>query len=239
MKLFLILTIVTGTTVAHSQESKIEVTINPEISMKVLKSTPIAKFDIYRVSKKKIEYYQLVDGQVPTKKAIRLNGLLEKYRPEFDAYHQTLEDNKNKRQVIDSILGLANLFLDTKGRYSNKEGYLIKAQKIADYNNIIVTTTKENKAVFQQLAEGDNNGYSKAKEREIVLYSKDERTRKSEVEIYINSITETKEAFKEPQKTYDYRQYIELEKELDSIPKTTLGKVNAKTPKFVLVRLNH
>ena len=31
--------------------------------MKVLKSTPIAKFDIYRVSKKKIEYYQLVDGQ--------------------------------------------------------------------------------------------------------------------------------------------------------------------------------
>lgn len=217
-KHLLIISILFSIKFISAQEQTIDITTEQLTNYKETYSTPV----VHLAEIKKIEYYKLVDTQVLSDEYKRALTRIEKYKPVFDKYHQKLEDQNKLKTEIEKIRANAQLFVDTPGRYSDKEKYLIEAQKIANENNIHLTTSKESTKLFK-LPNPEKNYGTYDPTREIVLYKQGKKARKSEVKIYLDELKKLK--FDTPKKTYEYKEYVELKKQLTTVNKYVTRKM--------------
>ena len=212
----LILSLLLSIKFVSAQEQTIDITIEQLTNYKEAYSTPVVHF----AEIKKIEYHKLVDTQVLSDEYKRALARIEKYKPAFDKYHQILEDQNKLKTAIEKIRTNAQLFVEAKGRYSDKEKYLIEAQKIANENKIHLTTSKEKTRL---LPNPEKNYGTYDPTRDIVLYEQGKKSRKSEVKIYLDELKKIK--FDTPRKTYDYKEYVELKKQLTTVNKYVTRKM--------------
>tara|TARA_R110002050_G_scaffold261556_1_gene401738 strand:+ start:280524 stop:281912 length:1389 start_codon:yes stop_codon:yes gene_type:complete len=215
-KQLLILSLLLSIKFVSAQEQTIDITIEQLTNYKEAYSTPV----VHLAEIKKIEYHKLVDTQVLSDEYKRALTRIEKYKPAFDKYHQILEDQNKLKTAIENIRTNAELFVNTKGRYSDKEKYLIEAQKNANKNKIHLTTRKEKTRL---LPNPEKNYGTYDPTRDIVLYEQGKKSRKSEVKIYLDELKKIK--IDAPRETHEYREYVELKKQLITVNKYVTRKM--------------
>lgn len=178
-------------TQAFSQE---KLTITPELSKQIIEKYQIKPFKIFPATIKEIDYKAYDTAQVLTLEYKRELKRLERYKPAFDLYTNTLKENEETKKGIKTISQNISTFLASDEKYALKEKLLIDSQMLADKNNI-----------------------------KVLIYDKDKRLSKNElktVQVEIQKIKTT-----ELEKTNDYREYLESQKELTTLQKTETGKV--------------
>lgn len=197
-------------------------TITPERSKEAIKN--VRMLGIFPASYKEIEYRGYVTGEVPTEEYQRVQKTLEHYKPDYDDYVNQQKSNSDKRKTIGQIVNNIDKFLDSDEKSSVKEQYLIEAQKLADENEIQLSTTKET-SLLKRISNNIESKYgnSNPNERTLRLRNGDKNASKGDVKLYRELIQSIK--FDEPQKTHNYRQYVELLDNSTNIKKTETGKV--------------
>lgn len=204
-----------------SQESN-SFTITLELSKEAIKN--VRMLGIFPASYKEIEYRGYDTAQVPTKEYQHVLKTLENYKPDYDTYINQQKSNSEKRKAIEQIVKNIDKFLDSDEKTAVKEQYLTEAQKIADENEIQISTTKET-SLLKHLANKVESKYgnSNPNERTLRLRNGDKNASKGDIKLYREQIQSIK--FEEPQKTYNYKQYVELLDGSSDMKKTETGKV--------------
>lgn len=209
------------TSKAFAQE---KITITPELSKQIIEKYQVEPFKIYPVTIKEVEYYPYVDGEILTNQYQIELRRLEKYKPAFDEYNNALKANSEKEQAIKTIFQNIDTFLASDEKYEIKEKLLIESQALADRYEIKVSID-DNRIKLQSFLNTPDTRHNTAStpQRQILIYEKDKRCSKSDLKIFQTEIQKIK--ISEPEKTNNYKWYLESEKELSTIQKTEIGRV--------------
>ena len=206
------------TTKTFSQE---KLTITPELSKQIIDKYQVQTFKIYPVVIKEIDYKTYDTTQVLTAEYKRELKKLDQYKPAFDLYNNTLKENEEKKEAIKTILQNIDTFLASDEKHDIKEKLLIDSQTLADRYNIKVIAIDERMKLNDFIKTSNNNQQTSTKN--ILIYEKGKRSSKNDLKTFQTEIQKIK--IKEPEKTNDYRWYLESQKELSTIQKTETGKV--------------
>ena len=206
------------TTKTFSQE---KLTITPELSKQIIDKYQVQTFKIYPVVIKEIDYKTYDTTQVLTAEYKRELKKLDQYKPAFDLYNNTLKENEGKKEAIKTILQNIDPFLASDEKHDIKEKLLIDSQTLADRYNIKVIAIDERMKLNDFIKTSNNNQQTSTKN--ILIYEKGKRSSKNDLKTFQTEIQKIK--IKEPEKTNDYRWYLESQKELSTIQKTETGKV--------------
>jgi hypothetical protein len=198
-----------------------KLSITPELSKQVIEKYNLENFKIYPVISKEVNYYPYIQGQVLTDDYKRELKRLEQYKPAFDLYNTALKTNEEKKEAIIAIINNINVFLDSNEKYDVKEKLLIESQSLADKFDIKVSVTDDRIKLGDFVKTPNSNQPTST--RKILIYEKDKRPSKNDLKTFQSEIQKMK--IKEPEKTNDYRSYLESQKELTTIQKTETGRV--------------
>lgn len=205
------------TTKTFSQE---KLTITPELSKQIINKHQVQTFKIYPVVIKEIDYKTYDTTQVLTAEYKRELKKLDQYKPAFDLYNNTLKENEEKKEAIKTILQNIDTFFTSDEKHDIKEKLLIDSQTLADRYNIKVIAIDERMKLNDFIKTSNNNQQTSTKN--ILIYEKGKRSSKNDLKTFQTEIQKIK--IKEPEKTNDYRWYLESQKELATIQKTETGK---------------
>lgn len=197
-----------------------KISITPELSKQVIEKYHLEPFKIYPISIKEIEYKTYDTAQVLTKEYRTLSERLERYKPAFDLYNTTIQQNKEKQEAISTIKYNIENFLNSNDKYDVKEKLLIDSQTLADKYNIQVSVP-DDRIKLNDFVKTSNS--SQQSLRNILIYEKGKRSNKNDLKTFQVEIQRIK--ITEPQKTNDYRYYLETLDEINKVPKTEIGKV--------------
>lgn len=205
------------TTKTFSQE---KLTITPELSKQIIDKYQVQTFKIYPVVIKEIDYKTYDTTQVLTAEYKRELKKLDQYKPAFDLYNNTLKEIEEKKEAIKTILQNIDTFLASDEKYDIKEKLLIDSQTLADRYNVKVSAIDERMKLNDFIKTSNNNQQTSTKN--ILIYEKGKHSSKNDLKTFQTEIQKIK--IKEPEKTNDYRWYLESQKELATIQKTEIGK---------------
>ncbi len=198
-----------------------KLTITPELTKQIIEKYNIEPFKIYPVVSKEIDYYPYVEGEVETNQYKKELRKLEQYKPAFDQYNNALKESKEKQEVINTISQNINTFLSSDEKYDIKEKLLIDSQALADKCNIKVTVADDRIKLNDFVKTSNSNQQSST--RNILVHEQGKRSNKNDLKTFQSEIQKIK--ISEPEKTNDYRYYLETLNEISKIPKTETGKV--------------
>jgi hypothetical protein len=191
------------------------VKINPEISKKIIENKNI-NFNIFTVSFKEVDFPIYEIGEVPSKQYKIELEKLEKLKTHFDDYQNEYNLAKEKYKEINSISTKIIDYLNSKEKYDSKVNYLIEAQKIVSKYDLASEFRTDNIYMPTKI---------------IILYNKNKRTSKSDLEYYKDDYI-NKIRFKAPEESYKYKEYIWKLDKLNAMSKTESGMVlSTKTKK--------
>lgn len=199
-------------------------TITPELSKQIIEKNQIRQFKIYPVSYKEVAYHAIDTGQIMTKEYKYVLESIEKNKSEYELYTNAILSNLEKRESIKIIVANIDKFLNSDEKYEIKEKYLIDSQAlVAKYKFEVIISEKE--SLIKGFLANPNATYQEQKliNRKIVLYEKNKKINKSDLKLYQQAIQKTR--IDEPQKTQEYKRYLENVEELPTIKKTETGKV--------------
>lgn len=196
-------------------------TITPELSKQIIEKYKLEPFKIYPVIIKEINYKAYDTAQVLTTEYKLELKRLERYRPAFDMYNNTLKENEEKQESIRTITKKIDDFLNSNDKYEIKEKLLIDSQTLADKYGIKVSVIDDKIKLNDFIKTSNTNQQESTKN--IFIYEQGKRSSKNDLKIFQSEIQKIK--IIEPEKTNDYREYLESQKELSTIQKTETGKV--------------
>nr|WP_315219787.1 hypothetical protein [uncultured Flavobacterium sp.] len=201
--------------------SQEKLNITPELSKQIIEKYKLESFKIYPVTIKEIDYKAYDTAQVLTSEYKQELKNLERYRPAFDLYNNTLKENEEKQEVIRTITKNIDDFLNSNDKYDIKEKLLIDSQKLANKHGIKVSAIDDKIKLNDFIKTSNTNQQTSTKN--IFIYEQGKRSSKNDLKTFQSEIQKIK--ITEPEKTNDYREYLESQKELVTIQKTETGKV--------------
>nr|WP_294927770.1 hypothetical protein [uncultured Flavobacterium sp.] len=209
------------TTKTFSQET---FTITPELSKKVVETYKLESFKIYPVTLQEVDYKTFDTAQVLTTGYKRQQHRLEQYKSAYDEYNNALKANSEKQDAIKIISQNIDTFLSSDEKYEIKEKLLIDSQALADKYGIKVLVD-DNRIKLQSIltTPDTKNNTATTPQRQILIYEKDKRANKNDLRTFKFEISHYN--IVEPEKTHNYRMYLEVSKEILQVPKTETGKV--------------
>lgn len=199
-------------------------TITPELSKQIIEKNQIRQFKICPVSYKEVDYHAIDTGQIMTKEYKYVLESIEKDKSEYELYTNAILSNLEKRESIKIIVANIDKFLNSDEKYEIKEKYLIDSQALVDKYKFEVNISEKESLIKGFLA-NPNATYIEQKliNRKIVIFEKNKKINKSDLKLYQQAIQKTR--IDEPQKTQEYKRYLENVEKLSTIKKTETGKV--------------
>ena len=209
------------TTKTFAQET---ITITPELSKQVVEKYNLKDFKIYPVTLQEVDYKTYDTAQVLTTEYKSELRRLEQYKPAFDEYNNALKANAEKEDAIKTISQNIDTFSSSDEKYEIKEKLLIESQILADKYNIRVAVD-DTRLKFQSFLNTPDTKHNTAStpQRQILVYEKDKRSNKNDLRTYKFEISHYK--IVEPEKTHNYRMYLEVSNEILQVQKTETGRV--------------
>lgn len=201
--------------------SQEKLTITPELSKQIIEKYQVEPFKIFPVTTKEIDYKAYDTAQVLTLEYKRELKQLEKYKTAFDLYNNALKENEQKQEAIRTITKNIDDFLNSDDKYDIKEKVLIDSQTLANKYSIKVSVADDRIKLNDFIKTSNTN--QQASTKSIFVYEQGKRSSKNDLKTFQSEIQKIKNT--EPEKTNDYREYLESQKELSTIQKTETGKV--------------
>lgn len=209
------------TTETFSQET---FTITPELSKKIIETYKLESFKIYPLTLQEVDYKTFDTAQVLTAEYKKQQHRLEEYKPAFDEHNNALKENSEKQDAIKIISQNIDTFLSSDEKYEIKEKLLIDSQALADKYGIKILVD-DNRIKLQSIltTPDTKNNTASTPQKQILIYEKDKRVNKNDLRTFKIEISHYK--IVEPEKTHNYRMYLEVSKEILHVPKTETGRV--------------
>lgn len=216
-----IFTIIFFFTSKVSSQNNTTFQITPEINKKIINKYPWNLIDVYKISVKKVKYYEYEKGEVISEKYKEEENTLNYYKKKFEEKTNPLII---KKKDITSAIELIDEYLNSDLKFELKKEFLIQSQELVNKYKIHIIKKREN--IYNNVYEIElfiNNEVNKPSKKDLI-------TCKDWLLWELKNIAV-------PETTEEYIKYLNQLEVISKINKMAPGMVRSQTESEREVRL--